>query len=251
MKRIRAFTLVEILLVIGIIGLLLAILMPALGQARAQGRLIKCGAHLREMGIALSVYANDNQGILPLNDGEPWTNAYAVEQTVEMMINGAPFSWVRKLQLSMNRAEAPWLQPLRCPEVFFETSPDADARQRPGSSWMLNAYCSGRPLASIRAPSDGVMLFERGIWSIDSTVTGNLEHPNHPNFYPHPGGSTDPPVERPWDWSFHGRRRNILWCDGHVAAFWAAHWPEGNGSHDPDRIRHMRFGLPGNHPLDP
>ncbi len=62
------FTLVELLVVIGIISLLVSILLPALNKARQQANLIDCESRLRQMGQALNIYVTENGGLLPFGD---------------------------------------------------------------------------------------------------------------------------------------------------------------------------------------
>jgi len=66
MHRCSAFTLVELLVVIGIIGVLVSLLMPALSSARRQARVLQCAAKLRTLGQACLLHANTNRGYLPL-----------------------------------------------------------------------------------------------------------------------------------------------------------------------------------------
>lgn len=64
-RRSPAFTLIELLVVIAIIALLMSILMPCLQRVRKQARAVRCQGNLRQWGVVLTVYALDNNGLLP------------------------------------------------------------------------------------------------------------------------------------------------------------------------------------------
>jgi prepilin-type N-terminal cleavage/methylation domain-containing protein/prepilin-type processing-associated H-X9-DG protein len=70
-SRSRGFTLIEVLVVIGIIGVLLAILLPAAERVRHQAYIDKCASNLRQIGLALQMYANENQGNYPRTIYDP------------------------------------------------------------------------------------------------------------------------------------------------------------------------------------
>lgn len=83
------FSLVELLVVIGIVGLLLAITMPAIRIARENDQRIQCQSNLRQIGFAFLIYANDNRGSMP-----SWSGWHPTAFPTEA---GDEVSWVGKL----------------------------------------------------------------------------------------------------------------------------------------------------------
>ena len=71
----RGFTLVELLVVIGIIALLLGILMPGLGKVRQISRRVACKAQLHDIALAFRMYLDDNRNVMPPAADTPWSFA--------------------------------------------------------------------------------------------------------------------------------------------------------------------------------
>ena len=85
----RGFTLIELLVVIAIIGILAAMLLPALSSARERGRTIVCVGNLKQIGLAVIMYADDWDGYLP-QASAPF---------------GAPLSWQDRLVPYLSRLQ--------------------------------------------------------------------------------------------------------------------------------------------------
>lgn len=83
MRRSRGFTLIELLVVIAIIAVLVALLLPALAKARAEGYTVTCASNLRQDGMAFNYYAGDNNQHYPA----PWDGLYSQAWA------GNPNSW--------------------------------------------------------------------------------------------------------------------------------------------------------------
>lgn len=76
--RRRAFTLIELLVVLAIIGVLAALLLPALNKGKESGKSVACVSNLHQIGVALQLYVDSNNNFLPvMRDRSTDTNAPA------------------------------------------------------------------------------------------------------------------------------------------------------------------------------
>lgn len=120
----RAFTLVELLVVLAIIAVLAALLLPVLARAKESARATACLSNLHQVGIALQIYVQENNNKLPAMRDAPTDPAVAATNTFPTI------NKVLLMQLGNTNV-------LRCPSDFqqlFETT---------GSSYSWNSLLNG------------------------------------------------------------------------------------------------------------
>lgn len=186
----KGFTLVELLVVVGIIGVMAAIIVPVGKGMITRSRAINCSQNLRQIGMATMMYAGDNNMTLP--------------QSMHQRAAGGN-SW------------RVTLQPYASGSITFKCAEDPDSKR--GNTYVLNDYLTKEPSGAppdlnysiygkIDRPEETLMFAEA------STSYLNTDHFHFAAYY----GQKVPAsiFEGQVGVKFHGQSSNYLFADGHV-----------------------------------
>jgi prepilin-type processing-associated H-X9-DG protein/prepilin-type N-terminal cleavage/methylation domain-containing protein len=223
-RRHRAFTLVELLVVIGIIALLVGVLMPALAGARRSAQTIKCASNIRQIVLACMNYADENRGFWPIaqRDGwwgganlERWSGSRpAVDQPIDFDRDPSPLK-----KYMSNGIKA-------CPAIAdSEFLPGVDSGNG-GYGYNANyiggtqelqtnaAYEISAKMTQIHRSSEKIAFADTAFgYDMNTGVTGLHQYAFvDSTIFPYWGGRSWPTIHFRHD----KLRANIAWADGHV-----------------------------------
>lgn len=221
-----AFTLVELLVVIGIIAVLISILLPALSKARSNANALLTLANLRQIGIGLQLYATDNGGMLPPGDGwmtwfagiNPYlgattgTNSKVLQDPDAMMLGGSVHFTTNPLVMpSVTRNYNGFYKPYQLAKV------------RPASEIITVMTGSQVAAKSWNSEYNAYMLdggFMYGVPYRDSASAANLAAPispgqNRDDLGPAPAYSAPPAADVRWR-QLGGKAGSFLFGDSHA-----------------------------------
>jgi prepilin-type processing-associated H-X9-DG protein len=231
--RRAAFTLVELLVVIGVIALLIGILLPALNKARKSANTAKCLSNCHQMFMAFEMYAINNRDYLPPTSDGTYTltiPGYATPQSVAVrwwggaigsITTGVPYPAASPLASFWGKAALDG-----CPEFK-----DQETTIRPGygrNDYAYNDYLGGRAgtgaltgvkLSTVRRAQNKALLWDSGRYGTGGGTTVGFGYVDRtPWGYPASGNPNLSPLQP--DPNFQGRHNgngSVVFCDGHAA----------------------------------
>ncbi len=219
------FTLIEILVGISIIGILAALLYPAIGKATEQAKLAQCTNNLRQIGVALLSYSNDHDGRFPI----PWDNPNPPPPAPPgddslWYVHMPPYGLTGKSYV--------------CPSAVHRY-PGLSGDSFKDTSYGLSATVSQAKLVGIASPSERFLAGEGNQLASWKSAGSSLEYGGALNNGPTPASddSDNATGEAGWIRYRHAGRANMLYVDGHVGAIskadvqkevaggtWVRHW---------------------------
>lgn len=216
----RGFTLIELLVVVAIITLLIAILLPSLGQAREQAKTTMCASNLRQLGLGMRLYAQEN------DDRFPATYTFHANPDKPGNPVEGYYWWHTLLREKYVMGEfAPSRSVTICPSNPTPYQPFTDDLTRANCSYGMNSYMSiidtdgnyiddwdpvGRPWHKTSKMYPTCVVLSEAKW-------GGLLETQYPNLT-----TANNPAWNEWDWPRHSggdiqtAKTNVLYVDGHV-----------------------------------